>query len=143
MSDEPARVRDLLDDAGGRLGVAQPLQAGIVWRRWAAIVGDTIAAHAEPSSLRDGVLRVRTESPAWATEIGYLAPDIRAKVNRALGREVVTEVRVWSGPGPVRAATGGGRQSPAPATPESHPDGPLEALERARAAWARRRGRRR
>ena len=146
MTDEPRRVRELLTDAGDRLGVARPLQAGMLWRGWAGIVGETIAAHAEPSSLRDGVLRVRTDSPAWATEIGYLGAEIRAKVNLALGEEVVTEVRVWTGLGAIDAtgaADGGGRRSLVPTGPRSLPNSPLEAFERARAAWARRGGRRR
>jgi predicted nucleic acid-binding Zn ribbon protein len=127
---------------GRRLGLDHPREVGVVWDRWRAIVGDDIAAHAEPSSLRGGLLRVRTDSPAWATEIGYLADEIRRKTNETVGRELVTEVRVWTGPGAI-----GRRAEPGP-TPRAEdasaarsdvPDDPVEALQRARRAWLRRR----
>ncbi|MGH2733955.1 MAG: DciA family protein, partial [Actinomycetota bacterium] len=65
-SDAPQRLGDLLDGIGARLGLARSADARTVWGRWGEIVGDGVSEHAEPSSLRDGVLRVRTDSPAWA-----------------------------------------------------------------------------
>src|SRR5687768_17461367 len=94
----PARLRDLLDPVGRRLGMEGAVDTGRLFARWRAIVGEQIGAHAEPTSLRDGVLRVRADSPAWATEIGYLSSELVERINRELGRAVVTEVRVWTGP---------------------------------------------
>jgi predicted nucleic acid-binding Zn ribbon protein len=127
---------------GRRLGLDHPREVGVVWDRWRAIVGDDIAAHAEPSSLRGGLLRVRTDSPAWATEIGYLADEIRRKTNETVGRELVTEVRVWTGPGAIRRRAEPGRPprgEDASAPRADVPDDPVEALQRARRAWLRRR----
>jgi predicted nucleic acid-binding Zn ribbon protein len=126
---------------GRKLGLDHPREVGVVWDRWRAIVGEDIAAHAEPSSLRGGLLRVRTDSPAWATEIGYLADEIRKKANETVGRELVTEVRVWTGPGAIQGrgrasgASSGAREAPRAPLPED----PEEALQRARRAWLRRR----
>ena len=93
------RIRDLLPGAARRAGVGEEaIDAGRVFRRWREVVGPQIADHAEPTSLRRGVLRVRADSPAWATEIGYLGEDIRARVNEAAGRALIAEVRVWTGP---------------------------------------------
>jgi hypothetical protein len=127
---------------GRRLGLDHPREVGVVWDRWRTIVGDDIAEHAEPSSLRGGLLRVRTDSPAWATEIGYLADEIKKKANETVGRELVTEVRVWTGPGAIERA--GRARAPVrdgalEAPPEAPPDDPVEALQRARRAWLRRR----
>lgn len=142
MHDEPSRLKDLLPGATGRLGIPSPEATGRVWSAWKDIVGPAVASHAEPTSLRDGVLRVRADSPAWATEIGYLADEIRSRANAVTGRSLVLEVRVWTGPGSTLA-------TPAPATPRDasgeprreRPEDPAEALERARRAWARRRRR--
>jgi predicted nucleic acid-binding Zn ribbon protein len=121
--------------------------AGRVWAEWAKIVGEQIAAHAEPTSLRDGVLRVRAESPSWATEIGYLAGEITRRVNGAVGREVVRELKVWTGPGET-ARRGEARAEEAAGeaveenTRGAPPDDPKEALKAARQAWEKRRARR-
>ena len=139
---EPARLKDLLGRVGERIGLQDPRATGLVWTKWREIVGDAVAANAEPTSLRGGVLRVRATSPTWATELTYLGAEIRARANELAGADVVREVRVWTGPGPVAGVT------PAPAaegsddvsnTPSGEEEGDLEtAFLRARTAWARR-----
>ena len=137
----PSRLRDLLDPLGKKLGMADAVAAGRIFERWASIVGADVAAHVEPTSLREGVLRVRADSPTWATEIGYLATEISERVNTAMGRPIVSELRVSAGPKAEKKRsqrtyappTGQGRRASSSPPPED----PLEALERARAAWAR------
>jgi hypothetical protein len=144
-SDSLFRIKDLLGDVGSRLGLTSAVETGEVWSRWNEIVGESVAQHAEPSSLTGGVLRVRADSPSWASEIGYLKDEIRTAVNRTVGLELVKEVRVWTGPGNPRtsrpASSPGHRVSSPPETTRSVPNDPREALERARGAWARRRDR--
>jgi predicted nucleic acid-binding Zn ribbon protein len=139
--DSVFRIRDLLGDAGRQLGMPSPVETGMVWSRWPEIVGPTIAAHSEPSSLKTGVLRVRADSPAWATEIAYLGDQIKASANRTVGIELVKEVRVWTGPGRPRSGRGSAvRPEPAPRErPAGVPADPQTAFERARAAWSRHR----
>lgn len=142
MRDDPLRLKDLLPDATAGLGIPAPEATGRIWSSWRDVVGPGVAAHAEPTSLRGGVLRVRADSPAWATEIGYLADEIRSRVNAATGARLVTEVRVWTGPGNPGAAPRpgpGAAAAEAPETPDREPPrDPAEALERARRAWAKR-----
>ena len=139
MRDDPRPLKDLLSGATKGLGIPAPEATGRVWARWKEIVGAGIAAHCEPTSLRAGVLRIRADSPAWATEIGYLSGEIRSRVNAVTGGSLVTEIRVWTGPPPARANV----PSAAPATPSDEPprersSDPAETLERARKAWAKR-----
>ncbi len=144
-SDGPERLRDLIAGVGPTLGLKGALQTGVIWRRWSEIVGPGIADHAEPTSLREGVLRVRVASPAWATEIGYLADEIKRRANEVAGAELVSEVRVWSGPGPVgRGSPAGavpGSEAPRREAPEGRHEDPVEAFDAAHEAWARRRAR--
>jgi hypothetical protein len=98
-----------------------------------------VCAHVEPTSLRDGVLRLRADSPVWATEVGYLADHIRERANDVLKGPVVREVRVWTGPGPVLqqpppSSVKPGLRPPAPKAEESDPQG---ALRSAYEAWKR------
>ncbi|MEA2485079.1 MAG: hypothetical protein QOD46_190 [Actinomycetota bacterium] len=139
--DSVFRIRDLLGDAGRQLGLPAAVETGMVWSRWTEIVGPAVAAHSEPSSLKTGVLRVRADSPAWATEIAYLGDQIKAAANRTVGIELVKEVRVWTGPGRLRQS----RRSASPSEmaarerPRDVAADPQTAFERARAAWSRRR----
>lgn len=140
--DSVVRIKDLLGDAGRRLGLPAAVETGAIWSRWTEIVGPAVAAHAEPSSLKGGVLRVRADSPAWATEIGYLKDEIKAAVNRLVGLELVEEVRMWTGPGAITGTqpTGSGVASASGSAPvpEGGVQDPNAAVERARAAWAKR-----
>jgi hypothetical protein len=138
-------IKDLLGDAGRGLGLHSAVETGQVWSRWTEIVGPAVAAHAEPSSLKTGVLRVRADSPAWATEIGYLKDEIKAAVNGLVGSELVGEVRVWTGPGAIRAASRApraGHGSPpgevSAGVSDAVPQDPKTAVGRAHEAWTRR-----
>ena len=142
FDDAPSRLKELLDPIARRMGVGTAAAAGALWRRWPEIVGEDMARHAEPTSLRAGVLKVRTDSPVWATELGYLVTELKTRLNEALGSEVVNEVRVWTGPGkvqPRRNQSAKPRVEPRPRATSESPTDPVEALEKARAAWARRR----
>lgn len=141
--DGPQPLRGLLSGAAGRFGLDDALTTGTLWKRWREIVGPDVAAHAEPTSLRGGVLRVRADSPVWAHEIGYLVEEIRTRANEALGTPAVMEIKVYNAPG--HASPGPQEQGPsgrgeaAPASPAGEvPEAPEEALRRAREAWSRR-----
>ena len=47
------------------------------WRRAA---GERIAQRSQPTSLRDGVLRVRVATPVWAQELSLLERSLRARL---------------------------------------------------------------
>ena len=139
----PRPLRGLLQAAGARLGLDGALEIGLLWTRWSEIVGDTVAAHAEPTSLKAGVLRIRTDSPVWATEISYLTDEIKARSNRLAGRALVSEVRVWTSPDPIRRthSTVVSRDAGmSEETSEGDPGGdPATAFARAQEAWRKRR----
>jgi predicted nucleic acid-binding Zn ribbon protein len=71
----------LIEDRGWTV----PAAVGGVMGRWTEIVGGHIAAHCTPVEFNDGVLTVRTDSTAWATELRLLAPQLLAKLNAELG----------------------------------------------------------
>ncbi|AFM14836.1 putative RNA-binding protein containing Zn ribbon [Mycolicibacterium chubuense NBB4] len=73
---------------------------GAVFGRWRAVVGDQIAAHAEPTSLHEGVLTVAAESTAWATQLRMVQAQILAKIAAAVGDGVVTSLKITGPVGP-------------------------------------------
>ncbi|WP_408897514.1 DUF721 domain-containing protein [Nocardioides sp. R1-1] len=83
-------VDRLIDGRGWGLD----LQVRGVFARWAEIVGPEIGAHSTPESLTDGVLVVRTDSTAWATQLKLLASSVVKRLNAELGEGTVTVVEV-------------------------------------------------
>ena len=74
-----------------------------VQRVWPHAVGELVAAQAEPTGERDGVLVVTCSSAVWAQELDLMAPDLVARLNGLLrGGEVrslrcqAVSARGWS-----------------------------------------------
>ncbi|WP_018157541.1 DUF721 domain-containing protein [Demetria terragena] len=91
---DPITLGDQLDrllrDRDWKVDVA----AGSVMGQWADIVGADVAGHATPVSFEGGVLTVRAESTAWATELRWLASTLLARMDEAVGSGVVTDLKV-------------------------------------------------
>ena len=79
-------------------GWENDLAVGGVMARWSEIVGSEVSAHCEPEGWSDGVLTVRTDSTAWATQVRLLAPQLLRRLAEELGHGTVTRVEV-RGPG--------------------------------------------
>jgi predicted nucleic acid-binding Zn ribbon protein len=85
------------------LGAPQPSVLQAVFSRWEQAVGADVAAHAKPTSLRDGLLVVTVDHPAWATQLGYLRGDLLRRLEEEAGPGEVREVEVRvAGPGHSR-----------------------------------------
>jgi predicted nucleic acid-binding Zn ribbon protein len=91
---DPALIGDQLDrllvDRGWKVDVA----VGSVMGRWPDIVGPDIAAHVEPLTFVDGILTVRADSTAWATQMRLLGSSLLARVEEEIGAGAVTELKV-------------------------------------------------
>ncbi len=61
---------------------------------WDDAVGSVVAEHAKPLVLRDGVLTVAVDDPAWATQLTFLAPAIIERLSAEMGAGSVREVQV-------------------------------------------------
>jgi predicted nucleic acid-binding Zn ribbon protein len=77
-----------------RDGAAPATPLAAAQAAWAEVVGEPIAAAAEPVSERDGVLVVRCESAVWAEQLDLLQNDLIERLRRELGRrEAVAGLR--------------------------------------------------
>jgi predicted nucleic acid-binding Zn ribbon protein len=91
---DPRPIRDLLDAVTSDLGAPRAQVLSTVFAHWARLVGPEIAAHAQPRSLRRGVLVVSADQPAWATQLRYLASDLLARIQAETAAEEVGEIRI-------------------------------------------------
>jgi predicted nucleic acid-binding Zn ribbon protein len=90
---DPRKLSELLDSATRRLGGPSSGTASAVFSGWEAIVGPEIAAHAQPVSLRHGVLVVAVDHPAWATQLRYMTAELLTRVAAAAEGRAAAEVR--------------------------------------------------
>jgi predicted nucleic acid-binding Zn ribbon protein len=64
-----------------------------VQRVWQEAVGELVAAQAEPTGERGGVLVVTCSSAVWAQELDLMAPALVARLNGLLGGPHVQALR--------------------------------------------------
>jgi predicted nucleic acid-binding Zn ribbon protein len=87
-------VADALGVIGRDLGLANPSLLARLHAAWPELVGPALAAHAEPRSLRDGVLTVAVDAPGWATQLRYLEAELLRRAEEVVGEPVANAVRV-------------------------------------------------
>ncbi|RZQ64993.1 DciA family protein [Amycolatopsis suaedae] len=70
------------------------LANGQIFGRWARLVGEDVAEHAQPVALKDGELTVRASSTAWATQLRLLQGQLIGKIAAGVGNGVVKRMRI-------------------------------------------------
>jgi predicted nucleic acid-binding Zn ribbon protein len=91
-----------LDRVMRHLGSPAVETVASVFDRWPDLVGEQVASRARPVSLRDGVLVVGVDDPAWATQIRFLEAQVLAGIAAELGPDEVVRIEVRVRPGRTR-----------------------------------------
>jgi hypothetical protein len=91
---DPRPVADSLDRLTKAIGAPRAGVLAALFSGWETVVGREIAQHAEPRSLRDGVLIVVVDQPAWATQLRYLAPELLGRIHGGVAGSAVTEIQI-------------------------------------------------
>ena len=97
------RSRRVPRRAGGAVaalveGLAPVSGLAAMQRVWPGAVGEVIATQAHPTAERDGVVTVTCSSSVWAQELTLMGPDLTGRLNRALGADIVRELRFRAAP---------------------------------------------
>jgi predicted nucleic acid-binding Zn ribbon protein len=74
-------------------GLAPATTLARVQEVWESAAGSAIAAAAQPTSERGGVLTLSCESSVWANELHLMAAELVPALNGALGAETIRELR--------------------------------------------------
>jgi predicted nucleic acid-binding Zn ribbon protein len=91
---DPQTLGSTLDRLVSERGWQTPVAVGGVIGRWKAVVGPDLAAHCTPVSFDGGVLSVRAESTAWATQVRLLGATLLRRLAEEVGEGTVTKVVV-------------------------------------------------
>jgi predicted nucleic acid-binding Zn ribbon protein len=85
---------DILPKLIQQLGLSERLHETEVIDTWKTIVGDFIAAHSAPVSLREGVLYVRVLQPALHYQFETISKaEILRKLKQRFGSRIIRNVR--------------------------------------------------
>ncbi len=95
---DPKLLGEQLDQFVTERGWVSDVAVGAVIGRWPQIVGPEIAQHCAPVDFVDGILTVRGDSTAWATQLRLLSSSLLTRLAEEVGDGTVTELRVI-GPG--------------------------------------------
>ena len=95
---DPKLLGEQLDQFVTERGWVGDVAVGAVIGRWPQIVGPEIAQHCAPVDFVDGILTVRGDSTAWATQLRLLSSSLLTRLAEEVGDGTVAELRVV-GPG--------------------------------------------
>lgn len=97
---DPQPLGETIDRLLADRGWDVPAAVVGVVERWPEIVGTELAAHCRPEKFDAGVLSLRAESTAWATQVRLLLPQLHRRLDEVVGRDVVSRVEVRGPTGP-------------------------------------------
>jgi predicted nucleic acid-binding Zn ribbon protein len=94
---DPMTIGAIVGKSMAELGWVGPLAEARLLGHWASVVGPEIAARCQPTSLKEGELRIAAESTAWATQLRLMAPQILARIGKEMPAGTVKRLHI-SGP---------------------------------------------
>lgn len=92
-------------------GMTIPMLECRLQQHWPEIVGDHVARHTWPDSVRHRKLYLVAENSVWLQQLLFLKPELLAKINGAADGAALTDIVLRVGTLPVPAA---GESLPAP-----------------------------
>ena len=64
-----------------------------IWNLWKKVVGPVIAENAQPAAFKGKILILHVSSATWIQQLRFLKKDMISKINDALGKEMVSEIK--------------------------------------------------
>ncbi len=92
-----AALQQLLEGTLAGLDMGAQLREQAALQAWKQVAGQVVGTHAYAEAMRDGVLIVLTDSPAWAQELHMRQAELLAGLGSILGGGVVREIHFRSG----------------------------------------------
>jgi predicted nucleic acid-binding Zn ribbon protein len=77
---DPRGIEDILDGLTSRLGWNSSLAKADLLASWVELAGAETAIHSEPVGIEDGILTVRCDSTAWATQLRLMRGQITTSI---------------------------------------------------------------
>ncbi|HYA94389.1 MAG TPA: DUF721 domain-containing protein [Thermodesulfobacteriota bacterium] len=90
---KPQPIRSILEKTIKSLEIDVPLKTYSILGAWNEIVGESVAAHSQPHSIRNRILFIDVTHPTWMQQLQFLKPTLLEKVNTFLGESLIEDIR--------------------------------------------------
>ncbi len=91
---DPTPLGEALEGVIADRGWSTEVNVHLLLGRWPELVGPAVADHSRPESYDGGVVLVRTDSTAWASQLRLMAPQLLARLNDSLGQGTIRRLEI-------------------------------------------------
>jgi hypothetical protein len=89
----PQSIRLILEKTLKNLEIDVPLKTYSILGAWDEIVGESVAEHSQPRSIRNRILFIDVTHPTWMQQLQFLKPTLLEKVNAFLSEPLIQDIR--------------------------------------------------
>ncbi len=86
-------LRDSISGILKAYGLYEPVQLHQAVVLWEKIVGPTVAKHIRAVEVRGRTLLVKTDNPAWRTELAFQKDELLRIINEKIGPNTIRDIR--------------------------------------------------
>jgi len=90
---KPQPIRSVLENTFKSLEIDVPLKTYSILGAWNEIVGESVAAHSQPRTIRNRILFIDVAHPTWMQQLQFLKPTLLEKINTFLGESLIQDIR--------------------------------------------------
>ena len=90
---KPQSLRSVLEKTLKSLEIDVPLKTYSIFGAWKEIVGDSLALHTQPRSIRNRILFIDVSHSTWMQQLQFLKPTLLEKINTFLGEPHIQDIR--------------------------------------------------
>src|SRR3990172_4619658 len=90
---KPQSIHSILEKTLKALEIDVPLKTYSIVGAWNKIVGESVAEHSQPRSIRNQILFIDVAHPTWMQQLQFLKPTLLNQVNAFLGEPLIRDIR--------------------------------------------------
>lgn len=91
--DDFVHIGNILGDALNKFRTDSDLELVSIFSIWKKVFGEVIANNSKPAGFKGKILIVYVDSPVWIQELQYYKKNMITKINDALGKELVCDIK--------------------------------------------------
>ncbi len=97
-ADDFKHIGNILCDVLNTFRNDPDLELAGLFSLWDDVVGEAVAKNARPAGFKGKILLVNVVSSVWIQELQFYRKDMIGKLNEALGKELVCDIKFKIGP---------------------------------------------
>jgi predicted nucleic acid-binding Zn ribbon protein len=89
----PQHIGTILDSFFKQQGLEEAIRIHRAVVDWGSVVGDAVSRHTRAVHVEHGTLIVEVESPGWMHRLQMQEGELRTRINRHFGEEIIRQIR--------------------------------------------------